>query len=61
MTTPYPPTPQLAHQLAKMPALSELFRLFLAGKHLNRMAEPALWAELEQYESAYAGLCSAGV
>ena len=41
MTTPHPLTPQLA----QMPALAELFRLFLSGKHLNRMAEPALWAE----------------
>ena len=52
MTTPHPLTPQLA----QMPALAELFRLFLSGKHLNRMAEPALWAELEQHEPAYAGL-----
>ena len=36
MTTPHPLTPQLA----QMPALAELFRLFLSGKHLNRMAEP---------------------
>ena len=35
MTTPHPLTPQLA----QMPALAELFRLFLSGKHLNRMAE----------------------
>ncbi len=55
MTTPHPLTPQLA----QMPALAELFRLFLSGKHLNRMAEPALWAELEQHEPAYAGLFAA--
>ena len=42
MTTPHPLTPQLA----QMPALAELFRLFLSGKHLNRMAEPALWVRL---------------
>ena len=55
MTTPHPLMPQLA----QMPALAELFRLFLSGKHLNRMAEPALWAELEQHEPAYAGLFAA--
>lgn len=55
MTTPHP----LTSQLAQMPALSELFRLFLSGKHLNRMAEPALWAELEKQEAGYAGLFAA--
>jgi hypothetical protein len=39
--------------------LAELFRLFLSGKHLNRMAEPALWAELEQHEASYVGLFAA--
>lgn len=52
MTTTHP----LIAQLAQMPALAELFRLFLAGRHLNRMAEPALWAELEQQETGYAEL-----
>jgi hypothetical protein len=42
-----------------MPALAELFRLFLSGKHLNRVAEPALWAELEKHEASYAGLFAA--
>lgn len=55
MTTPHPMTPQLA----QMPSLAELFRLFLSGKHLNRMAEPALWAELEQQEAGYAALFAA--
>ncbi len=55
MTTPYPLTPMLA----QMPALAELFRLFLSGKHLNRLAEPALWAELEKHEASYAGLFAA--
>ena len=55
MTTPLP----LAVPLAQMPALAELFRLFLSGKHLNRVAEPALWAELEQQEAAYVGLFAA--
>lgn len=55
MTTTSPLTPLLA----QMPALAELFRLFLSGKHLNRMAEPALWAELENHEASYSGLFAA--
>src|SRR5690606_11994978 len=55
MTIPH----ALAAALSQMPALSELFRLFLSGKHLNRMAEPALWAELEQHEASYVGLFAA--
>ncbi|MBW4047490.1 MAG: hypothetical protein HIU89_06025 [Proteobacteria bacterium] len=55
MTTPQP----LAATLSQMPALAELFRLFLSGKHLNRMAEPALWAELEKQEASYVGLFAA--
>ena len=42
-----------------MPSLAELFRLFLSGKHLNRIAEPALWVELEQQEDAYRSLFAA--
>ncbi len=37
----------LVNELQALPALGELFRIFNGGKHLNRMAEPALWAELE--------------
>lgn len=55
MTTPQPLTPQLA----QMPALAELFRLFLSGRHLNRVADPALWAELEKQEAGYTGLFAA--
>jgi hypothetical protein len=55
MTTPSP----LAVTLAQMPVLAELFRLFLSGKHLNRVAEPALWAELEQWEADYVALFAA--
>jgi hypothetical protein len=55
MTTHHPLTPNLA----QMPALAELFRLFLSGKHLNRIAEPALWAELERNEPTYTGLFAA--
>lgn len=55
MIMPHP----LNAALAQMPALAELFRLFQSGKHLNRMAEPALWAELEKNESSYVGLFAA--
>lgn len=55
MTTPSP----LTAPLAQMPALAELFRIFLSGKHLNRMAEPALWAELEKHEASYMALFAA--
>lgn len=49
----------LTASLSQMPALAELFRLFLSGKHLNRLAEPALWAELEQHEAGYVALFAA--
>ena len=49
----------LAATLSQMPTLAELFRIFLSGKHLNRMAEPALWAELEMHEASYVGLFAA--
>ena len=55
MTTPALPT----LELAQMPALAELFRMFLAGKHLNRIVEPTLWAELERHESSYTTLFAA--
>jgi hypothetical protein len=45
--------------MASMPSLAELFRLFLSGKHLNRIADPALWAELEKQQEAYSALFSA--
>ena len=45
--------------LAQMPSLAELFRLFLSGHHLNRSAEPGLWAELEQNGSTYISLFAA--
>lgn len=49
----------LAVSLANMPSLAELFRLFLSGKHLNRLAEPTLWAELEKQEADYSALFAA--
>lgn len=46
-------------QLEALPALNELFRLFNNGKHLNRVAEPVLWAELEREQEKYQALFSA--
>lgn len=46
--------------LQRLPVLRELFEHLNAGKHLNRMAQPRLWAELEreqgQYETLFAAL-----
>jgi hypothetical protein len=56
MTTP--PCPPIA--LARLPSLKILFAMFNAGRHLNRLNEPALWAELEreaeQYEAVFSAL-----
>lgn len=49
----------LETQLASLTALSELFYLLNSGKHLNRVAEPALWAELEREQENYQALFSA--
>ena len=40
-------------QIGQLSQLAELFRLFNNGKHLNRIAEPALWAELEREVTTY--------
>lgn len=45
--------------LGRLTQLRELFRLFNNGKHLNRVAEPALWAELEREQDAYQALFGA--
>lgn len=42
--------------LDKLPSLEELFRWFNNGKQLNRLAEPALWVELESNLEAYQAL-----
>lgn len=46
--------------LPRLPFLRELFEHLNAGKHLNRMAQQRLWAELEreqgQYETLFAAL-----
>ena len=44
--------------VGRMPRLGELFKRFNAGRHLNRVAEPALWAELEQEQEQYQALFS---
>ena len=42
--------------LDKLGKLAELFKLFNSGKHLNRVAEPVLWTELELELEAYQSL-----
>ena len=49
----------LETQLTSLTALSDLFSVFNGGKHLNRVAEPALWAELEREQENYQTLFSA--
>ena len=39
--------------LNKLPQLGELFAHLNSGKHLNRLSEPRLWAELEREWDAY--------
>lgn len=55
------PTPPLSQiHLNKLPRLKELFSLLNGGRHINRIADPVLWAELEieasQYESLFGAL-----
>ena len=45
--------------LHKMPLLSEVFSFLNSGKHLNRMADHRLWAELEREREAYETLFGA--
>ena len=53
-----PPSPPIF--LERLPRLKELFALLNAGRHVSRVAEPALWAELEreavQYERVFGAL-----
>ena len=42
--------------LDKLSKLAELFKLFNSGRHLNRVAEPVLWTEMEQELEAYQSL-----
>lgn len=48
---PSQPLPQT--DLNKLPHLKELFALLNGGRHINRLAEPVLWAELEKEASQY--------
>lgn len=45
--------------LGKLPLLSDIFNRLNNGKHLNRVAEPRLWAELTDERDAYEYLFSA--
>lgn len=45
--------------LNKLPQLRELFSLFNSGRHLNRAAEPVLWAALEREAAQYEALFGA--
>ena len=39
--------------LHKLPQLNEVFGFLNSGKHLNRLADHRLWAELERERDAY--------
>lgn len=52
--TPSPPL-----HLHKLTLLKEIFSLLNSGKHLNRVAEPKLWAELEKEQDSYQALFAA--
>lgn len=54
---PTPPLPAI--ELAQMPHLKDLFALFNSGRHLNRLAEPAMWAALERAAAQYTSLFGA--
>jgi len=48
------------HQIAgNLPNLSLLFRWFNRGRHLNRIAEPVLWEELERNLEDYTAIFTA--
>jgi hypothetical protein len=48
-----------AIDLQRLVHLADLFKHFNSGKHLNRLSDAALWAELEQEQEAYAALFQA--
>ena len=54
------PQPAVPIDLNQLPRLKELFALLNGGRHVNRIADPALWAELEreapQYERIFGAL-----
>jgi hypothetical protein len=55
-----PSPPSLQIDLSKLPHLKELFALLNGGRHINRLADPVLWAELDkeaaQYETLFGAL-----
>lgn len=55
-----PPQPSPPVALEQLPHLKELFAMLNAGRHVNRLSEPVLWAELEreatQYERVFGAL-----
>ena len=46
-------------ELQSLPCLRELFEHLNAGRHLNRLANQRLWAELEREQDQYAALFAA--
>jgi len=53
------PAADLTIHLGKLPHLAELFSLLNSGKHLNRLADHGLWAELEREQNQYVALFKA--
>jgi len=51
-------TEALSPALPRLKHLAELFAWFNAGRHLNRVSDPALWRELEQERDLYQALFS---
>ncbi|AWI80372.1 hypothetical protein CEW87_13990 [Parazoarcus communis] len=45
--------------LNRLPSLADLFAQFNAGKHLNRVGNHSLWAELEREQAQYEALFAA--
>lgn len=45
--------------LYKLPYLSEIFGFLTSGKHLNRLVDHRLWAELEKEQESYESLFGA--
>jgi hypothetical protein len=54
---PNPPHPPIA--LEQLSGLKELFAMLNAGRHVNRLSEPVLWAELEREAAQYERLFGA--
>lgn len=54
---PNSPLPPIA--LEQLSRLKDLFAMLNAGRHLNRLAEPVLWAELEREAGQYTRLFGA--